>query len=99
VYADLLGHAELFSASGYFGNECSEQWIYAFAVLEVKDPRPSKRTKQGAAEVAPGPRVTHKKFGEGELLSGDLGSPDAQLEIRFSDGVVRKILARFVTPA
>ena len=102
AYADEIGRAEMFSHSGYFGNESSEQWIYSFAVLEVSDPRRPSRARDAAPAPPakpPGPRVVHKKFGVGEVLSGDVGSPDAQLEIRFADGSVRKILARFVALA
>lgn len=46
-------------------------------------------------DVAPPKRlVTHPKFGFGEVLNQD----GDKLEIRFTDGSVKNLLARFVTP-
>lgn len=59
-----------------------------------------RRRKAPAAAPAPaGPeeRFAHPKFGVGVVV-GRSGSGDAAaLELRFADGTVRKILARFVT--
>ena len=62
--------------------------------------RPAVVRRRPAAEAPTGPvqRYSHAKFGVGVLL-GRVGVGDGEtLELRFADGSVRKILARFVTP-
>ena len=45
-----------------------------------------------------GSRVTHAKFGRGDVI-GRQGTGDAmKLEIRFEDGVTRLLAVRFVQP-
>ena len=45
-----------------------------------------------------GSRVTHGKFGRGDVV-GRQGTGDAtKIEIRFEDGVTRLLAIKFVTP-
>ena len=59
-----------------------------------------KRTKAGAEEYgitrfAPGTKVTHAIFGDGEILSTrDLGG-DVLYEVRFNSGETKKLMATF----
>ena len=61
---------------------------------------PKKREKTGAAEYgitkfAPGTRVSHDMFGQGEILSSrDMGG-DVLYEVRFDNGQVKKLMATF----
>lgn len=62
--------------------------------------KPAVVRRRSVAEAPAGPvqRFSHAKFGVGVLL-GRAGAGDGEtLELRFDDGSVRKILARFVTP-
>lgn len=62
--------------------------------------KPIVRRPRASAEPAPaGPvqRFRHGKFGTGILLSRSGTGDEERLELRFEDGEVRKILARFVT--
>ena len=64
------------------------------------DLAPKKREKAGAAEYgvakfAPGTRVKHDMFGEGEILSSrDMGG-DVLYEVRFDNGQIKKLMATF----
>jgi hypothetical protein len=84
-------------------------WRYArrvrrgFDVLAPAPPGPARpkaqrrRPAPTAAATGPVERYAHAKFGVGVLL-GRVGVGDAEaLELRFGDGSVRKILARFLT--
>lgn len=64
-------------------------------------PGPSRRpSRPAAASTAQTPRerFSHPKFGAATLLSRSVTGDAESLELRFDDGTVRKILARFVTP-
>ena len=50
------------------------------------------------ARRAIGQRVRHETFGPGTVLEADGDGPDMKLTVRFT-GVVKKVLARFVTGA
>lgn len=60
--------------------------------------RRARRPAEPAAAEVPRERFHHPKFGAGTLLARVGAGEGATLEIRFDDGVVRKILARFVAP-
>lgn len=61
--------------------------------------KPTVRKKSAAAPVPAGPeeRYAHAKFGVGVLVGRSGAGDAAAVELRFADGEVRKILARFVT--
>lgn len=66
----------------------------------AKSAKPVVRRKQPAPAPAPtGPqeRFAHPKFGVGVLVGRSGAGDSATLDLRFDDGSVRKILARFVT--
>ncbi len=64
------------------------------------DIAPKKREKPGAAEYgitkfAPGTRVHHEMFGDGEVLSArDMGG-DVLYEVKFDNGQTKKLMATF----
>jgi hypothetical protein len=72
------------------------------APAAAKPAPPSKpfirRRAAPAAPAAPVQRFTHAKFGVGTLVARSGAGDGEQLELRFEDGAVRKILLRFVTP-
>lgn len=70
------------------------------ATKEARPALPSKPfiRKRTAAAEAPAQRFTHAKFGVGALVSRSGSGDSEQLELKFEDGTVRKILLRFVTP-
>lgn len=57
-----------------------------------------RRRAAAAAEAGPVQRFTHAKFGVGTLVARSGSGDSEQLELKFDDGTVRKILLRFVTP-
>ena len=65
--------------------------------VEISTP---KRAKAGAAEYgivrfAPGTRVSHALFGNGEIIScRDMGG-DVLYEVKFDSGDVKKLMATF----
>lgn len=89
-----LIHETMFSESGSFGNEAIESMMYTLAAIEL---RVSDRGKQPEPPPPPAPnkRARHPKFGDGDVIAvlsgGDI------LEIKFDDGVTRKLIAKLVT--
>ncbi len=57
-----------------------------------------RKRPAAAAPTGPVHRFTHAKFGVGTLVARSGSGDSEQLELRFDDGTVRKILLRFVTP-
>jgi DNA helicase-2/ATP-dependent DNA helicase PcrA len=49
--------------------------------------------------LGPASRVFHTSFGEGVVLAVSGAGPDAVLRVKFSGGIEKKIVARYVTPA
>lgn len=67
---------------------------------EAPPPAVPRGGKKPAREEPPaGPLFRHAKFGVGALLSRSGAGDTEVLELRFEDGVVRKIAARFLEPA
>jgi hypothetical protein len=66
---------------------------------EVAKAPPVVRRRKEPARAPSGPqeRFAHPKFGVGVLVGRSGAGDSATLELRFGDGSVRKILARFVT--
>jgi len=54
---------------------------------------------QDAGELRPSSLVFHSTFGEGRVLRIEGRGDHAKAEVRFSDGAVKKLLARFLTLA
>lgn len=90
-------------------SERSFWWKYVARVRRGLDllapaPAPSAPARRAArppapaAPEAPRERFHHPKFGAATLLARVGVGDAATLELRFDDGVVRKILARFVAP-
>ena len=50
------------------------------------------------AQVGAGSVLFHPRFGEGIVTQVKGQGPRATISLRFSDGVVRRIQARFLTP-
>lgn len=93
VHAEFLAHTAGYSSTGYFGNESSEAYFYAFAAIEVSTPgAPEEPLAPPAAEK----RVAHPKFGEGVVTGERVADGKTVLEIRFEDGSTRKLDAAFV---
>lgn len=65
----------------------------SMANLSEKPAKPVEQATQWPVE-----RYQHPKLGMGTLLGRSGSGDDEKLEIRFEDGLVRKILAKFVTP-
>ncbi|WAS96421.1 hypothetical protein [Nannocystis punicea] len=63
----------------------------------AKRARPLVRKPAAPAPAEP-ERYTHPKFGAGTLIARTGSGDGATLELRFDDGVTRKILARFLAP-
>ncbi|MBL9101993.1 MAG: hypothetical protein JNL82_13600 [Myxococcales bacterium] len=59
--------------------------------------RPSVREPAAPVPAGPEERYAHAKFGVGVLVGRSGAGDTAAVELRFADGEVRKILARFVT--
>jgi hypothetical protein len=58
--------------------------------------RPIVRKPAAPAPAGPSERYTHPQFGAGTLIARTGAGAGATLEIRFDDGVTRKIVARFL---
>jgi DNA helicase II / ATP-dependent DNA helicase PcrA len=54
---------------------------------------------QEPQSMAPASLVFHATFGEGRVLNINGEGPHAKVKVRFSDGAVKTLLARFLTPA
>jgi hypothetical protein len=64
----------------------------------AKPARPIVRKPAAPAPAGPPERYTHPKFGAGTLIARTGAGASATLELRFDDGVTRKVLARFLAP-
>ena len=77
-----------------------ERQSYLKEISRSMDTAPKKREKSGAEEYgvirfAPGTRVKHDMFGQGEILSSrDMGG-DVLYEVRFDNGQIKKLMATF----
>lgn len=91
--AEFLSHTESFSSTGYFGNEFDEALFYSFAAMEISIEASTTDALVGLSEAK---RVVHAKFGEGVVTGERTSDEKTVLEIRFADGVTRKLDARFV---
>ena len=89
--------------SGQFGYQQSAHREESSYLREFNRPveiAQKKREKPGAAEYgvekfAPGTRVRHDMFGQGEILSSrDMGG-DVLYEVRFDNGQTKKLMATF----
>lgn len=58
---------------------------------------PAKAKAKAAAPAGPEERYRHSKYGDGTLVARTGAGDSETLELRFDDGSVRRILARFVT--
>ena len=89
-YTQPIGQQRSFGDSGSYFSELRRPTEIAA----------KKREKPGAAEYgiirfAPGTRVRHDMFGEGEILSSrDMGG-DVLYEVRFDNGQTKKLMATF----
>ena len=54
---------------------------------------------QEPGQIGPSSLVFHPAFGEGQVLRVEGDGPHAKIAVRFSDGAVKKLLARFLTLA
>jgi len=54
---------------------------------------------QEPQSMGPSSLVFHATFGEGHVLNINGQGPHAKVKVRFSDGAVKTLLARFLTPA
>jgi hypothetical protein len=92
AYATLLQEAT-FSPTGYFGNDHFDAYLYTFVAIQVEVPGLKER---GLAPVETVAHVRHKKFGLGTIVSETTTENGATYEVKFADGTVRKLLAKFV---
>jgi hypothetical protein len=68
-------------------------------VSKASKPQPVVRARPLVFEpTAAGQRYLHPTLGTATLVARSGGGPSETLELRFDDGVVRKVLARFVAP-
>jgi hypothetical protein len=79
----------VFSPSGYLGNEGAETTFYLASAIEMEIGAFAQRSAKGR-------RVTHPKFGAGEVVGSAAQGGERALRIRFGDGSERTILERFV---
>ena len=79
--------AELFSPTGYYGNEASNAIFYVASVMDIV---------VQSTRVAVVRRVRHKKFGAGVVLDSSAQGGETSLRVRFDDGEERTILERFL---
>ena len=89
-----------YSSGGSSYGGYSERKDYFAEFRRPVEITPKKREKPGAAEYgiirfAPGTRVSHDMFGDGEILtSRDMGG-DVLYEVRFDNGQTKKLMATF----
>jgi DNA helicase-2/ATP-dependent DNA helicase PcrA len=85
---------------GYSGVSSSPRPSYFAELRRPSEIAPKKPAKSGAenfgvSKFAPGTRVSHDMFGQGEILSSrDMGG-DVLYEVRFDNGQVKKLMATF----
>ena len=56
---------------------------------------PTRKIEKKPLDYSVGDRVTHQKFGEGEVISVTDGGRDFEVAVRFNEGKVRKMFASF----
>ena len=79
--------------------QSDERW-QASPVDDFDQSMPSyEEFSQQPESIGPSSVVFHATFGEGHVVKVDGMGPHAKVKVRFADGAIKTLLARFLTPA